>query len=111
MNLTFPIASSSDAISMLENGTCHCTDRSVVIGRYSLGWSVGWRIATLSFYTYHRVSVVSCTQPSLADVHGITPPPLIRIPIATYLQHMQERCLSGIIQTEEQEFGVLVKEA
>ena len=39
------------------------------------------------------------------------PPLVIRTAIATYLQHVQQRCLSGIIETEEQEFGMLVEEA
>lgn len=70
---------------------------------YILGCAVGCRIATRSFY---RNILVSTPHASLQQKPNLQ----AEAKKKTHLQHMQQGRLSGIIKTEEQKLGMLVKE-
>lgn len=111
------MASSSDAADLLAYHAClrrqPCRRVTEI---HLLGWRVGWRIATRSFCVEnHHQKVVPC---ELAEACGIASrvhgnQSLLTFPdlLSTYLQHVQQGRLSGIIETEEEEFGVLVQES
>jgi hypothetical protein len=78
----------------------------------SLGWRVGWRIATLSFCT--NLNISKCFIPFKYNASLLSKPRISRIvnrSISTHLQHMQQRGLSRIVETEEQKFCMFVQEA
>src|ERR1700693_446513 len=78
----------------------------------SLGWRVGWRIATLSFCTNPNIS--QCFLSLEYATSFLSKQQISRIvngSISTHLQHMQQRRLSRIVETEKQEFCMLVQES
>lgn len=73
---------------------------------------MGWRIATLSFCADHILAIVIAVRsPHPASSYTVATADVRPYHSISYLQHVQQRRLSGIIESKEQELGVLIEES